>query len=515
MQAYNEQILEFWNLHYLAIIAQFGDTTSNAEHQHGRLLSDCTDIDYYSPADTYTASAMVNYGHYLSNTEFCRSSSYYDDATVTPIVLVSIYLFMLLCFFGGMFGRMFYEECKCRPPRDDTAEFEKQKTMNFTLFYIMGTLVLILDQLVFVGNERVNQAVTTMEDSTSLVAHTMQELRAEGRFLIYLSANLTEQYDSAVNSCTTTTNALSYIESNISQYESASNVFTDAVTPVTNLLTDVDGTIEEYGVIYRSAALYFIWALAILFSGGLLAWKKLEFRYGMKQMMWFGVCTYTFYVLLSGPWTFTTSLLADLCVSPSYNAVKSMPVDDSLRDIGKYFSTCTGNCTLTVNADLVQLSARHINESVVQLLESDCLHNADLERMRDTLDSVRVTLDALYVDLSCPAMQQQWFSFWNDGVCSDLYEGTFYIWGSQLLTSFFLFILIVCVSITYQFYGEPATIYPVENKKEKKEERVDTHPSDSYNNDIGDMVGPNEQFNLNRVLSYDSDDSDHPTMRYV
>lgn len=473
---------------------------------HGRMLNSCEDIDYYSPADTYTASAMVEYGHFLSNTEFCRSSEYYDEATVTPIVIGTIYVFMLLCFFAGMFGRMLYEECKCRPPRDDVIEFEKQKTLNFTLFYIMGSLVLILDQLVFVGNVRVDQAVITMEDTTSTVAHTMRELRGDGTYLTYLAGNLTEQYNSAATSCATSTSELTYINSNISQYEDASNTFTQAVTPVTNLLADVDSTIEEYGVLYRSAALYFIWALAIVFSGGLLVWKKMEFKYGMKTAMWFGVCVYTLYVLLSGPWTFTTSLLADFCMTPSYNAVRAMPVEDSLREIGTYYSTCTGNCTLTVNANLIWRSTNNINDSVVTLLQGDCAHNADLDHMRDTLHTVRTTLDALYVDLDCGATQSQWFSFWNDGVCTDLYEGTFYIWGSQLLTSFFLFILIVCVSITYQFYAEPAAVYPV-SKLGKHEERVATHPADSYDNDIGDMVGPSENVNFNRVLSYDSDDS--------
>lgn len=483
--------------------------------QHGRRLSDCENIDYYSPADTYTASAMVNYGHYLSGTEFCRSEDYYNQASITPIVLVCVYCFMLLCFFGGMFGRMFYEDCKCRPPRDDVEEFEKQKTMNFTLFYIMGILVLILDQLVFIGNVRVDHAVNTMEDSTSSVAYTMRQLRGEGRVLVYFAANFTEQYNEAVNSCNTSSNALMYINSNITQYESASTTFTEAVAPVFNFLTDVDSTIEQYGVLYRSAALYFIWALAVLFSGGLLVWKKFEFTYGMKMAMWFGVCTYTLYALLSGPWTFSTSLLADLCVTPSYNAVKSMPVEDSLRDIGTYFSTCTGNCTLTVNADLARRSAHHINDSVVRLLQSDCPHNEALGRMRGTLESVKVSLDALYVDLDCGPLQSQWFSFWNDGVCRDLYEGTFCIWGSQLLTSFFLFILIVCVSVTYQFYADPESVYP-ELQKDKNEERVDTHPAESSSNDIGDMVRPSDQpGTFSRVMSYDSDDSDNPTSRYV
>lgn len=367
---------------------------------------------------------------------------------------------MLLCFFFGMFGRMFWEECKCRPPREDKDEFEKQKTLNSTLFYILAILVLVLDQLVFVGNGRVDTAVATLEDSSGTVKDITYDMYAGGTKLISLVGSLSSAYNESTFTCDTNSTALSDLQGNITQYASAAQSYTDSILPVQNFLDDIDSGISKYGVLYRQLALYFIWALAIVFSGGLITLKWWEFRYGMKQVMWFGICTYALYVCLCLPWTYATSMLADICIEPSYNAVKSMPVEDSIRNIGTYFSTCTGNCTLTNALTSARESVYFLNATAVSLLRTDCANNTALLELRAVLETVDMSIDGVAATMSCKPIQDEWFTFWNDGVCQHLYTGTFLIWGSQILTSLFLFVLIVCVSITYQFYGDPKAPYP-------------------------------------------------------
>ena len=489
-----------------------------------RRLDGCSDLVYYSPADTYTASQMVNYGHYLSNTEFCRSDEYYDKVLVTPIVLCSLLTFMLLCFFGGMFGRMFHDIFKCRPPREDKDEFHKQKTLNSTLFYIACFLVLILDQLVFIGNHQVDVAVRTLDGSSGSMTDITQEMQSGGEDLVDLVSPITAQQEAAAASCATNNSQLlAYLDGNVTQYTTYSNEYTDAIDPVQAFLSDVEGSIEKYGVLYRQSALYFIWALAVLVCFVLLAYKHYRFRYGMKQGMWFGVCTYMLYVALCLPWTLATSAMADFCQEPSYNAVKSMPTADSLQSIGAYFSTCTGNCTLTLSLQEVRAAVVNLNESVAILLREDCSGNADLLQLQSTLTTAAYSVDSVAATMACAPIQSIWFQFWNEGVCDELYEGAFFIWGSQILTSLFLFVLIVCVSITYQFYGQPTAPYPLLGGSKvlpmpglEGGERQDTgqHSSKEGESGFGDMEpaqsqrAPRGLAAIGRVLSFNSDMSE-------
>lgn len=483
------------------------------------------DFKYYNPYDTYVASQMVNYGHYLSSTDFCRSQEYYDKAMVTPIVISSICAFMLLCFFMGMCGRMFWQDCKCRPPREDKEEFDKQKALNATLFYILAILVLVVDQLVFVGNGEVDTAVETLHSATGTVKRITYDMHDGGTVLLSMVGDLTSAWNDTARTCATNSTALRDIYANITAYASSAQLYTTSIEPIQDFLSDVDDGITEYGILYRQAALYFIWALAVVFAAALLTLKWLEFRYGMKQVMWFGVCTYILYVCLCLPWTFATSVLADLCVEPSYNAVKSMPVRDSIRNIGAYFSTCTGNCTLTTSIDAARSSVLSMNASAVSLLNSDCFNNTDLQSFRMVLDSVDVSLQGVAATMACGPIQDQWFEFWNNGVCRQLYRGTFFVWGSQILTSLFLFVLIVCVSITYQFYGDPKSPYPLlNNSKVLPTPIAGASPQSSIGSvtmhkvtaseiqdGFGDMVqtAPQRQVPpISRVMSFQSDMSE-------
>jgi uncharacterized membrane protein (DUF373 family) len=479
----------------------------------------CTDYRYYNPHDTYVASQMVTYGHYLSDTDFCRNNAYYDKAFVTPIVICSICAFMLLCFFAGMFGRMFYDECKCRPEREEKEEFNKQKTLNATLFYILCILVLVLDQLVFVGNGRVDVAVQTLQGATGAIKETTYDMHTGGKLLIALVQNLTTAYDHTTSTCSTNSTAFDELQGNITQYSASAQQYTEAIVPIQDFLSDVDSGISEYGILYRQLALYFIWALAIVFGVLLLTLKWYEFRYGMKQVMWFGVCTYALYVCLCLPWTYATSVLADICMEPSYNAVKSMPVQDSIRNIGAYYSTCTGNCTLTTAILSAQETVVNMNATAVALLTQDCANNTQLQEFRALLDTVHASLSDVTDTMSCGPIQEEWFVFWNRGVCQQLYSGTFLIWGSQILTSLFLFVLIVCVSVTYQFYGEPKSPYPLfSNSKVVPStvgnSQVTLHSLDhelGLHDAFGDMAQPSPERHaapIGRVLSFHSDGSE-------
>ncbi len=480
----------------------------------------CNELQYYNPSDTYTASYIVTYGHYLSDKDFCKNEAYLNEIMTVPIVIACIYIVMLLCFLAGMSGRVHYQACKCRPPKEDNIEYEKQRTINLSLFYILCCLVLILDQLVFIGNYRIDLSIKTLSGATSSVQDATQEMKSDSEILFNLGGVLSTEYSAAAQTCSgsaTTNSSMAYLNGNITAYTTAMSSYTTSVTPISDFLNDVEDDIQAYGVVYRSIALYIIWALAILFTFAVLHYNRVEFRYGLKLSMGIGVIVYALYALLSFPWTYSTSLLADFCVFPSYNAVKSLPTRDSLQEIGVYYSTCVGGCTLTDNYQLARDSVNWLNATSVALRRGECAGNAALLNLQNTLHAAQSGLDDLYFSQACEPIQTQWFKFWNSGVCDDLYAGSFYVWGSQLLTSFFLFILIVCVSITYQFYPDLTQVYPSDpNKPKNPLEQGSGRGSNSFNSSqhsnsaVGDMMSPEEdpQNNLNRVLAFHEAEAD-------
>lgn len=127
-----------------------------------RKLAD--DFPYSNPNDTYTPSIFVKYGHQLSGMEFGTDMKYLERVSYAPIGLFALGFLSIFFLDWGLLFRCCCNCCKCEPKRNNEF-YARNRTCNYVWFYILCFLVLVFDQLVFIGNTNVDSGVTTTRDT--------------------------------------------------------------------------------------------------------------------------------------------------------------------------------------------------------------------------------------------------------------------------------------------------------------------------------------------------------------
>ena len=422
-----------------------------------RRLVSCEDLDYDNPSDNYSPSRYVKYGHTMSGGEdFCLEQEYTATATIAPISIFAVFVVMGVCFLIGLMGRCCSEWCQCRPDYDGSA-FDKDRICNFAAFYLLCLLVLVLDQLVYIGSTGIDKGLNTVETEVKDISDTFKDILDEGTRLIDLGNRLEGHFIAAQISCNATV-ALSSMEETVSDYEEASLEFYQNTEPVDKELEDVIDYFEDYGTLYRIIGLYLVWALSLLDVLLFILAKCCGSYLGLKLSVVLGILVYALYTALILVWSSIISIFGDFCMDPSRSGVVASPDDESVQDLAVYYSTCVGNSSLTIELSNARIDANSLNSSIASLLAlpddpgSNCPGDANVLKMQETLDDIYQQLDVGDMLVDCEPIQDQWFQALNQGLCKQFYEGVFSIWISQLLTSFFLFLLLVTATITYQYH---------------------------------------------------------------
>jgi hypothetical protein len=136
------------------------------------------DFPYYNPNDTYSPSIYVKYGHQLSGMEFGTDMKYLQRVSYAPIGLFALGFLSIFFLDWGLLFRCCCNCCKCEPKRNDEF-YARNRTCNYVWFYILCFLVLVFDQLVFIGNTNVDSGVTTTRDTIDAAVNIVDVLYLE------------------------------------------------------------------------------------------------------------------------------------------------------------------------------------------------------------------------------------------------------------------------------------------------------------------------------------------------
>lgn len=413
-----------------------------------RLLTDDTFV-YYNPNGTYSPSIFVKYGHSLTGETFEADTAYITRALYTPIVIFGLGLLAIVGLYLGMISRCCSESCKCLPD-PLSQKYDRNKTVNTVFFYLFSLLVLIFDQLVFIGNDSISSGTDSFQSALTSAKGIVNNLDEYSGDLVTEGDSLESEYTALQSSCVFASAADDDVSSYIDSFQSAASSLNSAISPIPAQLTDVDDYLEEYAVYYRNIALYVIWGLAIFISLLFIATRLCHSETGIKTSIAFGTIVYLLYLVLGIPWVLLTSIFGDLCMDPNFNIIKSLPASEDLRSIAVYYTTCVGNNTLQVYLDESVSGLTSLNDSI-QALKTYCPNDANLVALQGTINEVGVTVDDISAQIACAPLQSIWNTVVLDSLCGDLYTGIFYIWGSQLVTSFCLFVLIWIAVFTYNY----------------------------------------------------------------
>lgn len=428
----------------------------------GRQLEE---FEYSNPNDTYSPNMFVKYGHELTGEEFEASRDYVERLLYAPIVTFGLGLLAFLGVFFGFVCRCCCECCRCLPDVKND-QFEWNRFYNTVAFFFLVFLVLVFDQLVFLGNESMDKGVNTVADSLWGVRNIFDSIDNDSVVLLNYGDDLSTAYTAAETSCPAV--ATQNFDDDIEAYEDAISTFQGAARDVVDALEHVHDGNDTYGIFYRNIGLYVLWGLSILccilYSVGYFIQSVCFSQFAI----FFGMTTYLLFIILGIVWLLLTSLFADICMDPSYNLVKSLPSGD-LQDLANFYVSCIGNNTLqdSMNEGAQELAA--VNSSINDALVA-CPGDVNLLSMRSTLALIDVQYGITVDNLDCPPLQTLWFQFINKGLCDETYTGLIYIWGSQLITSFFLLWLAVSASIVYQYYNG-IRVSPSEVDSEEEVER--------------------------------------------
>lgn len=434
-----------------AAVTTFSDFTGEGRRLEEHVLTG--GVVYDDSNDPYEPSDYVLYGHRLTNEDFEANQDYLYRVLYSPIIIFGLGLLALLFLLLALLFRCCCESCKCLPDSTDE-HYTRNKLSNTVVFYLLCLLVLIIDQLVFMGNTEVDKGVTTLNgavlDTQDLVTTVFGDVVVMGT----LGEDMVDAYNHAKTTTCPNAAYLPDIDKYLDTFTSAVDTLSTIVKPINGKFDIVTDYIDQYAMFYRQIALYVVWGLSILCVILFVLSKCVETICGMQFAIVISVFTYIIYLVLGVPWVIVTSIFADICMDPLYNILKSMPKSKSLQETAVYYASCIGNSTLTSSLDKGIKSMAQLNTSINNAINAQaCTSNVDLYLIRNALNNVTDRLVTLRDDdLACPKVRQILFDIVNKGVCTELYTGFFYIWGSQLVTSFLLFLLIITATFTYHYY---------------------------------------------------------------
>lgn len=437
-----------------------------ADWGNARALASANDDEaYYNPNDKYKASQFVEYGHKFTGMKFEATEEYIMRVLYAPVITFGLGFLAIFLLHFGLLCRCCFNCCKCLPDTE-SSHFDRNRFLLTCLFLILCLLVVIIDMLVFLGNQSLDKGVKTIKGEINSLNKLLNMIKGTVDALTVEGDDLSDAYSAARTSCVAV-QAVGDYSSYISIFTDAMDIIGDAIPMVTDKLDLVEENIGTYGIFYRNIGLYVIWGLALVCVLFFLLAKCCHSMGFMKFGIFFATVTYLLYLILGVPWLLLTSLFGDLCLAPTKQLVTAIPQGD-LRNITSYYTTCYGRSYLAVSIDKGTGALDQLYQGI-EAARPFCQTDVNLNEMNSTLTNIDYHLGELTEQIGCTYIQPIWFNVVNEGFCTQLYEGIFYIWGSQLVTSFLLFWLIVLSSIVYQYF-DSSRVSPDEDDEDDDEE---------------------------------------------
>lgn len=457
--------------------------------------------NYENGNDTYSPTVMVKYGHMLTNKEFEANRAYVERVLYTPVAIFALGALAIFFYLCGLLWRCCCECCRCIPDGDD-AQYDYKRTTNTVLFYIFVAFVLIFDQLVFIGNTEIDSGTSTLDSALSRSKTIGLSLESDTEDLIDLGSTLQTNLNSLALACPAYAAQINSASDDVEEFQDTADLMKSAVKFLPHAIDVAQKGLKKYGIFYRQIALYVIWGLAIVCGLMFFLAKIMENMTFMKVTMSISVLTYILYIILGIPWVLITSIGGDFCMDPTYNLVKSVP-KGTTRNIMRYYSSCVGNSTLNEYITTGYSELTTLNSTLQSIKQSSCGSAPEVGDIQTALNSAGITIMDMESTLNCPALRSIYFDVVNTGFCEEFYTGIFYIWGSQLVTSFCLFVLLLIASFTYQFY-DIAKVAPIDGSDHSVEEGLGGHIVSN-----GDDYEPHQKQHQEHHQPYPSQQQDH------
>jgi hypothetical protein len=450
-----------------------------------RLLSK-TINDYSNPNDNYSPSVFVKYGSELTPDDFSVNTDYLTKSLTTSGVVCIVGLICMLLFGCGMLFRCCCTCCRCLPKipvpvyqaainhdvdeenhiemrnlganndidtdRNVSYPCSCRRVITILLLTFSCMIALACDQFMLVGRYHVSHSLYTTKHAINEFQSILTSAVNYSDVLYDYGDDITTDLNSAWSSCSYTTyldGVNNTIASYVTEYQSAVSNISTEISPINNKITKYKTKLQLFA---NGAVFYILWALGIVAVVLPILFMIFQKRVETMCAMWFTVFVYLIFVLLGFLWMIIVSIGGDFCQEPTYHTLVNLPISGTSYELIEYYTTCTiGNNTINTH---INQAYGYVNQfsAAIDTALIYCPTTTGFLDMQDIVTNINATIPKLQNLTNCDSLQSIWFELINDALCTKMYTGIFYIWGSQLLTAFGLFFMLFFLVIVYQYH---------------------------------------------------------------
>ncbi len=429
------------------------------------LMTYTLDPGYSNPNDKYSPSSNVQNGHRLSRvSEFGGYDMVYLREVATSVVLFFALGLLSLIFLNlGLLFRCCCKCCKCFPRaklgatrKEAEALINSHRIATTVSFYLFILFILVADLLVYVGYGSFINGMETISDAMDLVALLFQDIYDECGKIIGYSDTIQALDTKVVGVCSyypSIAGGLSDLSTNLKDVQ-------EILDPLIEQIQSASDNVVAYAGKYIFYALLAIFLFAITVIIVMVISHCCSSSCGLKFGMFWSMFMFFIIIILNIPFHFLTSFFGDYCMAPTLNTVSfAYNTSEALHDTMSYYLTCKGDSQFGPYLNTSETLFNELNFTIYNLTVTapvfqtggSCASStSDLRKMGTTFIDMGVGFVSIFEVVGCERIQEIWFKFINEALCGDIYDGIYSIWLSQLVTSFFIFVVILIVSFSYQ-----------------------------------------------------------------
>lgn len=445
---------------------EFELTHENMNSQTRRdLMTYTIDPGYSNPNDKYSPSSNVQNGHRLSRVEAFGGYDmvYLREVAKSVVLFFALGLLSLIFLNLGLLFRCCCKCCKCFPRAKLDATHEEaealvksHRTATTVSFYLFILFILIADLLVYVGYGSFIAGMETVSDAMDLVALLFQDIYDACGDIVGYSDKIQVLDKTVSDNCPYYPSIAGDLKSLSTNLEDVREILDPLIDQIQNASDNVVAYAGKY--IFYALLAIFLFAITVIIV--MVISHCCRSSCGLKFGMFWSMFMFFIIIILNIPFHFLTSFFGDYCMDPTLNTVSfAYNTSEALHDTMSYYLTCKGDSEfgpmlntsqelfLDLNFTIYNLTA---TAPVFQTGGSCVLYTPDLREMGSTFIDMGLGFVSIFEIVGCERIQEIWFKFINEALCGDIYDGIYSIWLSQLVTSFFIFVVILIVSFSYQ-----------------------------------------------------------------
>ena len=130
---------------------------------------------------------------------------------------------------------------------------------------------------------------------------------------------------------------------------------------------------------------------------------------------------------------------------------RSIASAGGVEEAVQYYTSCQGVNPAEYELFNAEYASNVLLYYVNTLSTTVCPDDESLQNATANAEQIAVDMESIMTIADCAPYKEYWETFFNEGMCSDIFVGLFLIWITQTLAIVFLFAVAVIASLMYPY----------------------------------------------------------------